>query len=58
MLLCVSSIVTLFVTGWKEGKRVFLEAGEGRRQEGEELLIHLHVSTFNFHTLYLDCSCL
>lgn len=35
----------LFQDGKKEGKKVWLVAGEGRRQEGEELLIHLHVSS-------------
>lgn len=41
----------------KEGKKVWLVAGEGRRQEGEEWLIHLHVSTIVIlHSCYLGCS--
>lgn len=40
------SVVTVFVAGWKkEGKKVWLVSEDRWRQEGEEWLIHLHVST-------------
>lgn len=44
----------MFQDGKKEGEKVWLVAGEGRRQEGEELLIHSHVSSI----IYLDFSTL